>query len=310
MLKDGSDLNFKCFMASTGKLMKTNTLTITAQQQQMLDIEEKIFGGSTTNTSKEQVYVTRDQMTELSSEMYTTLNIVEDYQMSEGQFSDAFVEGMINQIATEQFKQVPIDTVLASLSKYGFDVGQDLKPDVIKKEIGTIVIIKKENNTSRIVLDEANYKKLEESNPNYGGGNFMGIGASADWARSNSKSEAAKTKPVNKQVKELNTFSKDVVTWEIEGDRVVPKSWNVARVSRTKLGKTLSFSRVRAKSYSAPFERQFALHTNRATAFVPAADLSSSRIAALEAEVKKIKNELDCFDSVRQQSIVVNKDGQ
>ena len=68
--------------------------------------------------------------------MYSTLNIVEDYQMSESQFSDAFVEGMINQIATEQFKQVPIDTVLASLSNYGFDVGQDFKPDVIKRTFG------------------------------------------------------------------------------------------------------------------------------------------------------------------------------
>ena len=103
------------------------------------------------------------------------------------------------------------------------------------------------------------------------------------------KATLQKTKPVKEQVEELNSFSKDVVKWEIEGDRVVPKSLNVARVSRTKLGKTLSFSRVRVKSYSAPFERQFSLHTNRAAAFVPAADPTSSRIAALEVDVKRMK---------------------
>ena len=144
----------------------------------MLGIEEKLFGRATSDNSNSNMYVTRDQMTGISSEMYSSLNIVEDYQMSEGQFSDAFVEGMINQIASKSFKQVPIDTVLASLSKYGFDIGQDLKPDVIKKDIwGSIMTIEKKDEKSRIILDEANYKKIEESNSNSGGFGvgFMGV---------------------------------------------------------------------------------------------------------------------------------------
>ena len=292
MLQDGSDLDFMCNMASTGKLMKTNTLTITSQQQRMIGIEEKLFGPANSDNSNSNAYVTRDQMTGLSSEMYTTLNIVEDYQMSEGQFSDAFVEGMINQIATEQFKPVPIDTVLASLSKYGLDIGEDLKPDVIKKDLGSIMTIEKKDEKSRIILDEANYKKYEESNSNSGGGglNILSFGATANWANNNSKGSTAEAKSLNDQLRELNTVSQKDVQWEIVGNKVIPKSLNVARVTRTKLGQTLSFNRVQVKSYLAPFDRKFAIHTNRAPASISVADTVLSRISALEADIQKINS--------------------
>ena len=160
LLKDESDLRFVCTMASQGKLVKTNSLTITSQQQQLIGIEEKLFGSAATGESKNDVYVTRDQMAELSSEMYTDLNIMEDYQMSEGQFSEAFIEGMINQIANESFKQVPIDTALASMSKYGLEFYEDLKPDVIKRDMGSIMTIEKKDENSRIILDEKKYEDL------------------------------------------------------------------------------------------------------------------------------------------------------
>ena len=288
MVHNATDLDFMCNMASTGKLAKTNTLTITAQQQQLIGMEEKLFGQSSANSSSN-VYVTRDQMTELSSEMYTSLNIVEDYQMSEGQFSDAFVEGMINQIATEQFKQVPIDTVLASLSKYGFDIGQDIKPDVIKRDMGSIMTIEKKDDKSRIILDEKNYNKIEQSSSASGkaGAKVPFVSASVEWANKNSKSSITETALLNDQLRELNTMSQKETQWDIEGDRVVPKSMNVARLARIKLGKTLSFSRIRVQTFSAPFDRKFAIHTYRAAASAAFLDKLSSRVSTLEADLRK-----------------------
>ena len=294
LLQDESDLDFMCTMASTGKLMKTNTLTISGQQQQLIGIEEKLFGPATTDKSKEQVYVTRDQMTDLSSEMYTTLNIVEDYQMSEGQFSDAFVEGMINQIATDQFKHVPIDTVLASLSKYGFDVGQDLKPDVVKRDMGSIMNVETKDGKSRIVVDETNYSTFEKtySKSRGAGASAFGINGSANWGKSNSESSSAYSRSINDQLYELNTLSRQDVQWDIVGNKVIPKSLNVARLSRTKLGTTLSFNRVRVQSFVAPFDRQFAIHTNRAAAAISIEVGLSSRITTVEADVKKMDTRL------------------
>ena len=191
MLEDPSDLEFMCNFASTGKLAKTNTLTISAQQQQLLGLREKLFGQASSNGPSD-VYVTRDQMTDLASEMYSTLNIVEDYQIPEIQFSEAFVDGMINQIASSQFKQVPIDEVLASLSKFGFDIGEDLQPDVIKRDLGSILTIEKRDEKSRIILNESNYKNFEESRTGSGGGKvggFFGVSASAKWANGNSQKD-------------------------------------------------------------------------------------------------------------------------
>lgn len=93
-----ADFQFHCTMESSGaKLIKTNTLTINADQLQQIGLEEKLFGPAG-NNGKSDVFVTRDQMSELSSEMYSALNIVEDYQMPEHQFKEAFIEEIIKQV--------------------------------------------------------------------------------------------------------------------------------------------------------------------------------------------------------------------
>ena len=299
LLSDSSDLRFLCSMASHGKLMKTNSLTITSEQQQLIGIEEKLFGPVTSDNSNSNVYVTRDQMSLLSSEMHSTLNIVEDYQMSEGQFSEAFIDGMINQIATEQFKQVPIDTVLAFMSKYGFDIGQDLKPDVIKKDLGSIMTIEKKDEKSRIILDEANYKKFEESNSRSGGMGvgFMGVQLSTNWASSNSKASTFNTKSLNDQLRELNTVSQKDMQWEIVGEKIIPKSLNVARLARSKLSKTVSFSRIKVQTYLVSFERKFTMHDSRPAASVDQFENLVSTVKSTTQSLTSSINQLNILAS-------------
>ena len=96
------DLKFNCEMSSTGKVIKTNTLIITSEQQQQIGLEENLFGPSGKD-QQDNVYVSRNQMTQLASEMYSTLNIFEEYQMPEVEFKEEFVNGIIQQAFTEYY---------------------------------------------------------------------------------------------------------------------------------------------------------------------------------------------------------------
>ena len=281
--------NSCAILPQLGKLAKTNTLTISAQQQQLLGLREKLFGQASSNGPGD-VYVTRDQMTDLASEMYSTLNIVEDYQIPEIQFSEAFVDGMINQIASSQFQQVPIDDVLASLSKFGFDIGEDLQPDVIKRDLGSILTIEKRDEKSRIILNESNYKNFEESRTGSGGGKaggFFGISASAKWANGNSQKDTVDIRSLSDQLRELNTLSQRDIAWDVNGQMVVPKSLNVARLASSKLGRTISFSRIRIQSFLAPFDRLFAIYTNRAEAETSILDQLWARFNAFQVDLQE-----------------------
>ena len=45
--------------------------------------------------SVSQVFVTREQLGNLGIEMYSTLNIIEDYELSEYKFNEEFIKGLI-----------------------------------------------------------------------------------------------------------------------------------------------------------------------------------------------------------------------
>lgn len=272
------DLHFDCHIeAGGGKVIKTNTLTITSDQQEQLGFDEKLFGAAGGNDSNN-AYVTRNQMSELSHEMYSTLNIIEEYEIPETQFSEEFVSGLISQLASSSFAPVPIDIVLASLSKYGFDIKADLQPDVIKRNLGSILKVDKKNDKSRIVLATSMSGTAEDST---GGsaGLSVDLGAfsvSANAAYEWSQKRALENKSLSDQLNELNTYSQNDVQYEIEGNRVVPKSLNVARITRSKLKKTLTFNRIRIQKSQASFERNFQLDTKSSRAFASSEQIGQS----------------------------------
>lgn len=167
---------------------------------------------------------------------------------------------------------MPIDTVLASLSKYGFDVSADIQPDVIKRDAGSILKVEIYNNKSRIVLDQSNYNALSESSSrsgqHTGRRGFLGFfRRSSDFAHSNSKSSFSQIDNLSDQLQELNAASQNEAKWEIEGNKVVPKTLNVARIMRSRMKTTLTFNRIRLQTFRAPFERNFKIYTLRSTSF-------------------------------------------
>ena len=92
--RNGSNLDFHCYLATVGKEVRSNRLSINLKSQQRIGLEEKLFG----NADSSSAYVTRKQMTELSNEMYSSLDIVEEYEMSEFQFNEAFIGDFIKQV--------------------------------------------------------------------------------------------------------------------------------------------------------------------------------------------------------------------
>ena len=284
------DFSFTCQMASSGKLIRTNTLMIGLRQQEQIGLVDKLFGTSTSTPSTEapskSVYVTRDQITTLAEEMYSTLNIVDDYQMPVIQFDEAFVDGLIREAAAEVFTMVRLDKALDTLSKYGFDFDDDLKADHMKRDLGSVLKIEQYANASRIIVDETRYHELQQKNSGSGNGNagvkvldLFGLDASANWAHDNSMSSKDDTKSLNDQLHQLNEASQNRIEWMVEGDVVVPKRLNVARLQRSSFGHGMTFQRVRIQSFSAPFEREFSIYT-RDSVLNPATPLAVDQIRA------------------------------
>lgn len=97
---DKLDLALSCVVASRGKVARTNTLTITANQMTQMDLIDKVFGDADSN------YVSREQFYALSGYVYSSLNIVEEYEMSEYEFSEAFIDDFIKQTASTTLAHV------------------------------------------------------------------------------------------------------------------------------------------------------------------------------------------------------------
>ncbi|RNA44546.1 hypothetical protein BpHYR1_042725 [Brachionus plicatilis] len=69
LLEDKSSISIHCEIASQGVELKTNTLKITANQFDQINLVDTIFGPATES------YVTREQASALSEDIYSNLNI-------------------------------------------------------------------------------------------------------------------------------------------------------------------------------------------------------------------------------------------
>jgi hypothetical protein len=115
------DLKFKCKLSSVSHTVKINTLAISSSEYQQMGIREKLLGSASSK------YVNREQLNHLAGQLYSSLNVVEEYEMPEYQFQKNFVEDFIRQATAEHFQQVPALQALKELSSYGIDFSQDLQ---------------------------------------------------------------------------------------------------------------------------------------------------------------------------------------
>ncbi len=256
------DLEFKCTVTAGAQIQKSNTFTITLQESNNIRLVDKLFGPA--NES----YVSRDQLTELSNEVDSYFNVVENYQVSQDQLSSAFVENLISLTGQTTFKPVSFDDALKSLSKYSIDISGDLNPNQITKEISELFKVEKLGNKSHIIFDEKYYKELEKQSSSSGGGSasvlIFGYGggkASAHYAQSNYDYWLDKGSSLDDQLNELNTYSENKIKYEFEGNKIVPKTLQVSKLQASYFKKTLSFSRIKNYYYEADYNKLFTLNT-------------------------------------------------
>jgi hypothetical protein len=233
------EITLDCEASTKARFKKTNELIIEARQIQELDLIEKLFGNASST------YVTRDQLNDLASEISTSLNIIEDIEMPESEFNQVFIEEIIKQITQNGFSTVSIDNALSSLSKYSTNFDQDLKPDEIKSELSKILEVKKDGNKERIVLNKEYLEDLKrrESNSNSvsvgGTKGPLSIQASVSWAKDNSNESMNSNKSLSDQLTELNKETHNDIEWKFDGNKIIPKSLNVARLQKSSFSSLL-----------------------------------------------------------------------
>jgi hypothetical protein len=102
------------------------------------------------------------------------------------------------------------------------------------------------------------------------GGSTMTVSdRSSDWLNS--------SKTLTDQLRELNEETSSHVTWSVEGKRVVPRSFNVAKLTASSLSKSLTFSHVKRRYTEAPFSRRTALYLKRSQ--VPRSEIQDLKVA-------------------------------
>lgn len=265
---DQLDLTMNCQLAAMGRVVRENSLIISLTQISQLNLIEDLFGSSNVSI----VFVSRQQLGELASQMFSKLNIVEDYQLPAHQFSAAFIDDLIKQTATTALAFTPIDQVLATLSK--FDMSEDIRPDVIKTDLGRVFKIKSINGKEHIVVSE-NYTEAtnNSASSNQGGeigGSVSIFSAKAAYNHAVSRHDEwlKKRVSIDNQLRELNNLQLGDVEWKREGQLIMPKNLRVACFNRALFSKDIVISRVRREVYEASFSRKVSLHTLRFAATV------------------------------------------
>ena len=308
---DNIDLDIVCEIYSQGKAYRQNTFIITGNQINQLGLIDEIFGNGN------EAYVTRSQISSISSTLYQQLNIIEDYQMPETEFSDKFKDDFIKQTSFSIDQYVSIEQAFAQISKYDFS--DDIKPNIIQQELNRLFVINKSGNKEILTLNQSQYEKINEQSTNNragsGSGSFFGIklGGSANFATTQGKEWEKLGTSFFNQLREMNNYGQNEVEWIRVGEIVQAKSIKVSKLGRSFFSKNLVFSRIKREYYDAPFKRVFTLNTNsklyqsqviienshrlnkveevfgKLESF---SDASNSRIDQLEKDVKKNKENL------------------
>ncbi len=260
------DLEFRCSVTAGTQIQKSNTFTITLQESSNIRLDEKLFGPAN------EVYVSRDQLTELSNEVYSYFNIIEDYQIPQDQFGFDFVENLISLTGESTFKSESFENALASLSKYSLDIEGDLKTDQIKNEVSKLFKIDKTGGKSHIVFDDKYYDELDKQSKSSGrgGGSFnffkiFGAKGSGSYANDHKEHWIKNETHLDDQLKEFNNYSKDLIEYTFNGDKIIPKTINVCKLKSSAFKKKLSFSRIKNVYYEADFNNKFTLSTIKYT---------------------------------------------
>ena len=252
-------ISLQCEVSANSKLVKTNYFSINFNSEQKNELVNDLFGPASS------VYVTRQQMEEFSSKIFSSMNVFEEYEMPEYEFNGNFIDDLIRQTSDHAFQQVPFEQAINGISK--FNINDDLKADEISSEFSKIFDVKSNGSRQHIIANKENYEKLNERNKDEYGGKLAGSGfgfsldASYNQANEKQKEWENSNKNLNDQLRELNSASDKTIEWKLDGHKIVPKSLKVSKINKSKFKKEFSFNKIRSNLYNHTFTKIFSLNT-------------------------------------------------
>lgn len=257
--KNNLDLHFDCQVGSHGRFTKSNIIEISADQINKLKLADELFGPA------ESVYVTRQQMADLASQIYTSLNIIENYQIPQTTFSIDFVNQFLQQTSSVMNAYEPLDNVLKALSPY--HISDDLKADTIKNDYGKLFKIVKTGSKKHIKLDKEHYEHNKEKYSGKlgysakGSGYGFSAGMSINVALAKESDWANSDKSLDDQLLDLNNHEQNDIEWKIEGEKIIPKSIKVSKLLKSKFEKGIKLNRERREHYNSKLNQSITLST-------------------------------------------------
>lgn len=254
-------VEINCVIRKKSKTVKQNIFRMTTDQMNRISLVDKLFGDAS------EVFVTRNQLANLALEVHSSFRVEEEYEIKGATFSETFVEGLISQ-TNANFKHVAVDEAFKYLSKYSI---KDIDPDVVRKNMSKILKVKKDGDKEHIVVNNEFSLMKKNSNKVDSKTNFeassssfleiLGIGgkSSVDLVVNKEKHWQSSGKSVRDQLNELNSESQDSVQWEIEGEKIVPKTLNLSRLIKSSFRKDFQFERIRREVNDYIFNKRFTL---------------------------------------------------
>ena len=251
------DLDLKCQAIKESKKSKSNILQMNFKTQSENELLNDLFGPANST------YVTRYQIDKFSTVLRSHLDIVELYEMAEHEFNQNFVEDLIKQTSDIGLNSIPFDVAIDGLSKYNIDI--DLRPDVVKSEVKKLFKVESNEGKQQIVSNKEAYDKLSEGNRNEykGGASGIGIQATYDQVNQQNKESESSKKNLLDQINEMKNACDNTIDWQLDGERVIPKTINVAKMARSRFEKGLVFRRVKIIINDHLFKRRFSLYTTQ-----------------------------------------------
>lgn len=272
ILASPADPEWVCHFQAAGKELQSNSIDIKSSQIQDVALEGQLFGKGS------EALVTRNQLNQLSQKLHQRLVIDEQYEIAGDDFDQKLYNKLLD-LATAPFQQVPIDQALEMLSKFGATQDErDIAPSEIKKQLSDVLKIDKTgsksfiyaaNDTRRAGGDSEKHSVDTEVSSKVGVPAIVDVEAKVavkvanEHANTWNNSDAT----LDQQLQELNSENTNHIQWEIEGNRIIPKSINVAKLSKSKMQTDINISYKKTYVQDAQYKKTVILLT---TGSVPA----------------------------------------
>ncbi|CAF0989237.1 unnamed protein product [Brachionus calyciflorus] len=243
-----NDLKIVCsFLWNTGGIIHTKRLNIRAKQIQDLGIIEKLFGKS------DQVYVTRNQIGELSEEIYESLNIFDEYEITIKEFREIFTDEFIEKIPNAAYSLFDLDSnVLSNLSRY--NLKREINLNEFKLELSKLFKINKKGSSIKSIDFMRNEHEIfSQKYEIIKDGVFRIFRLSDNLKCTFNYISGYETFDSNKDC-EIKNFD-----WSIKENNVVAKKIMLAKINRSSLERNFLFDQVIQLNKETYYRRNFTI---------------------------------------------------